>query len=66
LLVSQEAPMIERFTREGEERWVLTNVRGLEAVVSLDVIEAELPLAEVYDKVEFQAPDQPLAEASQI
>jgi Uma2 family endonuclease len=57
LLVSQEAPTIERFSREGDDRWVLTTARGLDAVIPLDIIEASLPLIEVYDKVDFQRPE---------
>jgi len=56
VLVSQDAPTIERFTRESDDRWVLTTARGLDAVLPLPVIEAELPLAEVYAKVDFTAP----------
>ena len=61
LLVSQEAPVIERFTREGDDRWVLTTARGLEAAMRIDILEAELPLAEVYDKVDFRAAEPPPA-----
>ena len=56
LLVSQDAPVIERFTRESDDRWVLTTARGPGAVLPLPVIEAELPLDEVYAKVDFTAP----------
>ncbi len=59
LLVSQDAPLIERFTREGDDRWVLTTARGLEAVLPLEIIAAELPLAEVYEKVDFSTPETP-------
>lgn len=61
LLVSQDAPLIERFTREGDDRWVLTTARGLDAVLPLDLLAAALPLAEVYDKVDFRAPELPPA-----
>ncbi|MEA3209278.1 MAG: hypothetical protein QOE70_2335 [Chthoniobacter sp.] len=61
LLVSQDAPLIERFTREGDDRWVLTTARGLDAVLRLELIEAELPLAEIYDKVDFSTPETPPA-----
>ena len=56
LLVAQDAPVIERFTCESDDRWVLTTARGLDAVLPLPVIEADLPLAEVYAKVDFTAP----------
>lgn len=61
VLVSQDAPVIERFTREGDDRWVLTTARGMDAALHLDLLEAELPLAEVYDKVDFRAPEPPPA-----
>src|SRR5882757_562308 len=57
LLVSQDTPLIERFTREGDDHWVLTTTRGLDAVLPLEIIEAALPLAEVYDKVDFSTPE---------
>ena len=57
VLVSQDAPTLERFTREGDDRWVLTAAHGLEAVLPLDALETALPLAEVYDKVDFTPPD---------
>lgn len=61
VLVSQEAATIERFTREGDGRWVLTAAHGLEAVLPLEAIETALPLAEVYDKVDFTPPEAPPA-----
>jgi len=61
VLVSQDAPTIERFTREGDGRWVLTAAHGLEAVLPLDALETALPLAEVYDKVDFSPPEVPPA-----
>jgi len=59
VLVSQDAPTLERFTREGDGRWVLTAAHGLEATIPLDALETALPLAEVYDKVDFAPPEVP-------
>lgn len=59
LVVAQNRPAVEMFTREQESperpepRWVLTETSGLEGVVHLVSIEADLALREVYDKVEF-------------
>jgi Uma2 family endonuclease len=59
VLVAQDEPHIERFQREGDGRWVLTAMSGLDAVLRLESIEVDLPLAEVYEKVDFNAADGP-------
>jgi Uma2 family endonuclease len=52
LIVEQESPTIEVY-RRGEQGFVPESYSGLEAVIPLGEIETELPLAEVYDGVEF-------------
>ena len=60
LLVSQDRPLIERFTRQPDGGWLLTESAGLDAVMPIESIQCQLPLAEVYDRVEFdQAPPAP-------
>lgn len=54
LLVSQEQAHIERFTRQ-EAGWLLTEAKGLEATLDLLAIGCVLALADVYDKVNFEA-----------
>jgi len=59
LLIEQDLPAIVAFRRSGRgfDREVY---EGLEAVVPLPEIEAELPLAEVYEAVQFAPePDSP-------
>ncbi len=53
VLVSQDHPIVERFTRGADGVWGLTDARGLEATIELPSIGVSLPLAEIYDKVEF-------------
>ena len=50
LLVVQDRPGIERYTRLGDV-WILTEAEGLEASVELESIDCVLSLREVYDKV---------------
>jgi Uma2 family endonuclease len=50
LLVVQDRPSIERYTRLGDV-WILTEAEGLEASVELESIDCVLSLREVYDKV---------------
>ena len=50
LLVAQDQPNIERYVRQGDV-WILSEVTGIEASMSLDSIDCMLSLREVYDKV---------------
>jgi Uma2 family endonuclease len=53
LLVSQDKPRIERYVRQADGGWLLTESSGLDAVMPIASIQCQLPLAEVYDRVEF-------------
>lgn len=53
LLVSQDKPRIERYTRQADGGWLLTESSDLDAVMPIASIQCQLPLAEVYDRVEF-------------
>ena len=54
VLITQDAPHIECYTRQDESRfWFLTEADGLEAEIALTEIACALKLAEVYEKVEF-------------
>jgi len=50
LLVTQDQAGIERYLRQGEV-WILSEAQGLDASVSLESIDCQLSLREVYDKV---------------
>ena len=54
VLLAQDAPHIECYTRQDESRfWYLSEADGLDAEIALPEIACVLKLAEVYDKVEF-------------
>jgi Uma2 family endonuclease len=57
LLVSQHAPHVEHYTRADNGTWVLRDATGLEAVLRLTSIGCELPLGEIYAKVELKEPE---------
>lgn len=59
VLVSQNRPAIDHFRRGAEDNgeWILTPFSGLRAVWNLKNIEISIPLADVYDGVEFPAED---------
>ena len=53
LLVAQNEPRLERFTRHTDGQWLYSAVHGLEASVYLASIDCHLRLAEIYDRIEF-------------
>ncbi len=55
ILISQNKFLVEVFTREDNGGWEKTEFSGVEAVCKIDSIECEIPLAELYDLVEFPA-----------
>lgn len=54
MLVSQERPLVEVFSRQGEQ-WLLTTYGGLDGVAEVPAIGARLPLREIYERVEWPA-----------
>lgn len=52
VLVTQNRPLVEKYTRQGE-LWTLTTYRGLDAVLDMDSVECRIPLRKIYGKVLF-------------
>jgi Uma2 family endonuclease len=55
ILVSQDRPLVERFVRQTDGSWLLTEFAGLETRLPLASVPAEVPLAEIYRGVDFSA-----------
>ncbi len=55
LLICQDRPLIEHFSRRSDEIWTVETIEGLEGVVNLPSIGCALPLERVYHKVELEA-----------
>jgi Uma2 family endonuclease len=53
LLVSQERPRVEVSQKLPDGSWVLTTYEGLEATVPVKSLEISIPMAELYNGVEF-------------
>jgi Uma2 family endonuclease len=54
LLVEQDRAQVELYTRRSEG-WLYTRYTGLESTAALPALEISLPLAALYDKVDFAA-----------
>jgi Uma2 family endonuclease len=52
VLVAQDEVRVERFTRQGVD-WILSVFTNLDDTLRLASIDCEVPLREIYDKVEF-------------
>ncbi len=53
LLIAQVSATVEHYARQPDGKWLLSTYEGLEAVVPLASIACELPLADLYDKIEW-------------
>ena len=53
VLISQKEALVERFQRNPDNTWTLTESRGMTATLILASVDVSIPLSEVYDKVDF-------------
>ena len=51
-LVAQDEPLIEAFTRDGDE-WRASEFRGLVSSLLLPALDCQIPLSEIYRRVSF-------------
>jgi Uma2 family endonuclease len=58
-LVSQAEPRVEVFRRQPGGHWLLSESVGLDAVCPFDSVGVSVALAEIYDKVAFDAAEAP-------
>jgi Uma2 family endonuclease len=56
LLVAQDRPEVEHFSRQQNDIWLFHANAGIHAVVEITSVQCRLELAEIYDKVQFLAP----------
>jgi Uma2 family endonuclease len=64
VLIAQDKPRIEAYTRQSNNQWLYSVAEGLDASLGLPAIDCTLSLAEVYEKVTFED-DQDSGEHSQ-
>lgn len=53
VLVSQDEARIEKYVKQGDGFWILSEAVGREAKIEFSSIECQIDLREVYDKVNF-------------
>lgn len=52
VMIEQSQPYIESYRREGRF-WVLETLEGVEAIMKLRVLDLEIPLSEIYDRIDW-------------
>ncbi len=57
ILIAQDQPRIERFTRQGVNEWLLNVAVGVDQTLALPAIDCTLVLADVYEQVDFTSGD---------
>jgi Uma2 family endonuclease len=55
VIVSQWEPRVEVFRRRSAQEWLMTEYAGLDAVCALESLECQIPLAAIFEDVEFAA-----------
>ena len=55
LLISQDRPLIEHYSKTSNGAWVKAEIAGLDSVLSLPSISCEIALIELYDLIDFPA-----------
>ncbi len=58
VLIAQDQPHIERYLRQDDDTWLLSEATGLESRIELTSIGCVLALAEVYEQVTFEAENE--------
>lgn len=58
LLVSQDQPQIEHFSRRPDGTWTYSLHAGIDADLTINNIDCVLKLADVYERIDFQDLDQ--------
>lgn len=56
LLIEQDDAVVERFVRREDGSWIYTRIAGIDATLTLDAIDCQLQLAEIYAKTGIGEP----------
>ncbi len=55
VLVTQEEPLVETFTRGPNGNWEYLDAVGMDTIVNLSAIDCQMPMTAIYEGVEFVA-----------
>lgn len=55
IMISQDEPLVEHFTKQENGGWESVEIRGSDAVLEIPSIECEISLAELYEQIDFSS-----------
>ena len=53
VMIAQDEVLVETFTRNADDHWVLSDHRTLNEVVVLDSISCQINLSDIYARIDF-------------
>lgn len=54
LIIEQSEMYIEQFSKTADNKWILSEYEGTNAVLALSSVEFQIPLLDIYNKVNFE------------
>lgn len=54
LLIQQKKPHVEQYVKQAENQWLLTEHRGLDKTMTLQSLNIEIALADLYEAIDFE------------
>lgn len=54
ILVSQNRPIVERFTKQKDGSWRYRATIGFESFINIEVLDVRLTLGEIYQRIDFE------------
>lgn len=57
ILLSQAEPLVECYERQESNTWLLTELRGLDAILDLPALQVSIPLSDLYERIVFVEPE---------
>ncbi len=58
MLIDQYRPFVEHHVKQSENQWLLTEHQGLDTSFSLISVPVEIALADLYEGIEFETPEE--------
>jgi Uma2 family endonuclease len=58
ILVSQDKAFVEHFSKQTDGNWIYRSYAEIEDMLTIETIEIELSLREIYDRVEFEIEEE--------
>jgi Uma2 family endonuclease len=66
ILIDQYSYHIEQFAKNSNHKWVLTEYDSEELVLILESVEFQMPLTEIYERINFEVEDEVNEQTSEI